>query len=107
MVEFSCQRDCKNILSMKKESRKLDMKQIGFLEDNPILVNKSLCTHYCVLWSKAQCLHSLKRISNFYVSGGTVKIKISENSLRQPITHVNDFKEHFFDVSLGAPSESL
>ena len=83
------------------------MKEISFLEDNPIFVNQGLCTYYCVLWSKVQRLHSLKGISSFYVPGGTVKIKISENSLPLPTAHVNDFKEHFPDVSLAVPSESL
>ena len=41
------------------------------------------------------------------MSGGTVKIKIRKNSLPLPITHVNDFKEHFPDVNLAPPSESL
>ena len=41
------------------------------------------------------------------MSGGTVKIKISENSLPLPITHVSDFKEHFPAVNLAPPSESL
>ena len=88
-------KDYQNVLNAKKKLRKLDMKEIGFPEDNPIFVNQSLCTYYRVLWSKAKRLHSLKRISSFYVSGGTVKIKISENSLPLPIAHVNDFKEHF------------
>ena len=83
------------------------MKEIGFPEDNPIFVNQSLCTYYCVLWSKAKHPHSLKRISSFYVSGGTVKIKISENSLPLPITHTNEFKEYFLNVNLVPPSESL
>ena len=71
------------------------MKQIGFLEDNPIFANQSLCTYFRVLWSKAKHLQSLKRISSCYASEGTVKIKISENSLPLPITYPNDFKEHF------------
>ena len=36
-----------------------------------------------------------------------LKIKISENSQLLPIAHVNDFKEHFTDVSLAPPSELL
>ena len=83
------------------------MKEIGFPEDNPVFVNQSLCTYYRVLWSKAKRLHCLKRISSFYMSGGTVKIEISENSLPLPITHVNDFIEHFPDVNFEPPSESL
>ena len=107
IVKFSRRKDCQNVLNAKKDLRKLDMKEIGFPEDNPIFVNQSLCTYYRVLWSKAKRLHSLKRISSFYVSGGTVKIKISENSLPLPITHVSDFKEHFPAVNLAPPSESL
>ena len=41
------------------------------------------------------------------MSKGTVKIKISENSLPMPITHVSGFKERFPDVNLPPPSESL
>ena len=72
-----------------------------------MFVNQSLCTYYNVLGSEAKRLHSLKRISSFYVSGGSVKIKISENSLQLPITNVNDIKEHFLDVNLVPPSECL
>ena len=82
-------------------------KSFGFPEDHPIFVNQSLYTYYNVLGSKAKRLHSLKRISSFYVSRGTVKIKISENSLQLPITHVNDIKEHFLDVNLAPSSECL
>ena len=107
MGKFSRRRDCQNVLNAKKEQRKLDMKENGFSEDNPIFLNQPLCTYYRVLGSKAKRLHSFKRISSFYVSGGTVKIKISENSLPLPITHVSDFKEHFPAVNLAPPSESL
>ena len=106
-MKFFRWKDCQNVRNAKKELRKLDMKEIGFPEDNPIFVNQSLCTYYRVLWSKAKRLHSLKRISSFYMSGGTVKIEISENSLPLPITHVNDFIERFPDVNFAPPSESL
>ena len=41
------------------------------------------------------------------MSGGTIKNKISENSLPLPITHVSDFKEYFRNVNFAPPSESL
>ena len=37
----------------REELRKVDMKEIGLLEDNPIFLNQSLCTYYPVLRSKA------------------------------------------------------
>ena len=106
-MKFFRWKDCQNVRNAKKELRKLDMKEIGFPEDNPIFVNQSLCTYHRVIWSKAKRLHFLKRISSFYVSGGTVKIKISENSLPLPIIHVSDFKEHFPNVNLAPLSEWL
>ena len=93
--KFSRRKDRQKTLNTKKELRTLDVKQIGFLEGNPIFVNQNLYTCYRVIWSKAKRLQSLNKISSFYVSGGTVKIKICENSLPLPITHANDFKEHF------------
>ena len=106
-MKITRRKDCPNIRNAKKELRKLYIKQIGFPEGNPICVNQSLHTCYRVIWSKAKLLHSLNKISSFYVSGGTVKIKISENSLPLPITHVSDFTEHFQNVNLGPASESL
>ena len=42
IVKFSRRKDCENVLNAKKELKKLDMKEIGFPEDNPIFVNQSL-----------------------------------------------------------------
>ena len=42
IVKFSRRKDCQNVLNAKKELKKLDMKEIGFSEDNPIFVNQSL-----------------------------------------------------------------
>ena len=80
-MKFFGRKDCKDILNAaKKKLKKLDMKQIDFLEDNPIFGNQILCTYYRV-WSKTKRLHSLKRIKSFHYSGSIVKIKINENSL--------------------------
>ena len=48
-MKFSGRSDCQNALNAKKELRKLNMKENGFLEDNPIFVNQSLCTYYRVM----------------------------------------------------------
>ena len=47
-------------------------------------------------------LHTVtKNLSElFFMSGDTVKIKINENSLPLPITHVDDFVDYFPDVNL-------
>ena len=41
-MKFSCRKACQNILNANKELRKLDMKEIGFAEYNPIFYNQIL-----------------------------------------------------------------
>ena len=43
-MTFSRRKDFQNVLNAKKELRKLDIKEIGFSEDNPIFVNQ-VCAH--------------------------------------------------------------
>ena len=46
-------------------------------------------------------------INNFLISGGTVKVKITENSKPFAITHLNDFTVYFPNGDLSPPSEPL
>ena len=45
-------------------------------------------------------------INSFFISGGTVKVKVTENSRSLVITHLNDFTVHFPNVDLSLPSSS-
>ena len=45
-------------------------------------------------------------INSFFISEGTVKVKIVEKSRPLAITHLNDFIVHFPNVDLSPPSES-
>ena len=53
-----------------------------------------------MLWSKCKRLHDLGKISNFYISSGTLKGKISENRSPISITHTQDFVKYFSEVDL-------
>ena len=66
-----------------------------------IFVNQSLCPYYCILWSKTKRLQSMGKINNFFISGGTVKIKIDENSKPLTITHLDDLAINFLGVDLS------
>ena len=75
--QLSTPKDFQDVLNAKKELKKLEMKEIGFVENNCMFANQILGRYYHVSWSKAKPLHSLKKISRTYVSGDTVKsIKI-------------------------------
>ena len=58
-------------------------------------MNQSLCPYYRILWSETKRLQSMGQINNFFISGGTVKIKIDENSKPLAITHLDDLAINF------------
>ena len=55
---------------------------------------------------KTKRLRSMGMINSFFVSGGTVRVKIAANSRHLAVTHLNDFTVHSPNVDLSLPSES-
>ena len=43
---------------------------------------------------KSQKLYSLEKIHIFFISGDTIKIRVSENSSPLSLTHVEDFGKY-------------
>ena len=56
------------------------------------------------MWSKSKRLHAMKQIHSYYVSNGTVKVKLDENRRPISITHATDFDKHFPGIDLSPPS---
>ena len=102
IVKFSRRKDCEQIMSVKKDLKHLKMQEVGLPGNRSIFVNTSLflCPYYRMLWSKCKRLHDLGKISNFYISSGTIKVKISENRNPISITHTQDFVKYFSEVDL-------
>ena len=67
------------------------------------IINQRLCPYYRILWSKSKRLHSMGIINSFYISRGTVKLKLLGIVT---ITHLNDFTVHFPNVDVSPPAES-
>ena len=95
IVKFTCRKDCKQILKVKKDLRNLDMEDLDLPRGTKIYINQSLCPYYRILWSKAKRLQNIGSIDNFYISSGTIKIKVTENSSLIMITHLGDFQDPF------------
>ena len=53
-----------------------------------------------MVWSKCKRLHELGNVTNFYISSGTIKAKITENSSPIAIIHTQDFTKYFTEVDL-------
>ena len=106
IIKFTRRKDCKQVLQVKKDLEDSTMDDMDLPRCTKIFVNQSLCPYYRILWSKSKGLHSMGIISSFFISGGTVKVKITENSRPLAITHLSDFTVHFSNVDLSPPSES-
>ena len=76
------------------------MQEVGLPGNRSIFINTSLCPYYRMLWSKCKRLHDLGKISNFYISSGTIKVKISGNKNPISITLTKDFTKYFPEVDL-------
>ena len=100
IVKFSQRKDCEQIMSVKKDIKHLKMQEVGLPGNRTIFINTSLCPYYRMLWSKCKRLHDLGKIGNFYISSGTIKIKISENRKPISITHTQDLVKYFPEVDL-------
>ena len=71
------------------------MQKVVLPGNRSIFINTSLCPYYRMLWSKCKRLHDLGKISNFYISSCTIKVKISENRNPISITHTQEFVKYF------------
>ena len=98
IIKFARRKGCKQVLQVKKDLKELNTDDMDLPRGTNIFVNQSLCPYYRILWSKSKRLHSMGIINSFFVSGGTVKVKITENSRPLAITHLSDFTVHFPNV---------
>ena len=100
IVKFSRRKDYEQIMSVKKDLKHLKMQEVGLPGIRSIFINIGVCPYYRMLRSKCKLLHDLGKISNFYISNGTIKVKISENKNPISITHTQDFVKYFREVDL-------
>ena len=102
IVKFTRRKDCKQVLQVKKDLKDLTVDDFDLSQGTKKIVNQSLCPYYRILWSKAKRLQSMGKINNFFISGGTVKVKIDENSKPLAITHLDDLAINFPGADLSA-----
>ena len=105
IIKFSNRKDCQALLKVKRDLNDLTMKDFGFEENSKIYVNESLCPYYRVIWEKSKRLRHLQKIFSFYVSNGSVKIKLKENNKGITITHTADFEKYFPGIDSSPPSQ--
>ena len=76
-------------MTVKKELKHLKMQKVVLPGNSSVFINASLCPYYRFR------LTDLGKISNFYISSCTIKVKRSENRNPISITHTQEFVKYF------------
>ena len=93
IIKFSKRKDAENVRKAKKKLKSKDLSTVGI--KNPVYVNDSLCKYYKGLWSKCKKLLNNKYLHGFWVTNGTLRIKLTESSYPKSITHLSDLEDMF------------
>ena len=87
IVKFCKRKVSKQLLNVRKDLTKLSMDDLQLIGQGKLYINQSLCSYY--------------RVFSYYVSNGSVKIKIQETSQPLSIMHISDLDQLFPDVDLS------
>ena len=98
IVKLSRRKDAEEIRKARKKLKSLNLSSIGI--ESPIYINDSLCVYYKKLWAKCKNLWEEKYINGFWVSNGSIRLKITENGKVHIIGHDADLEELFPDNEL-------
>ena len=93
IVKFSKRKDVDRVRKAKRKLKTTDLNSIGIT--NPVYVNDSLCKYYKYLWSKCKKFLNGRYIHSFWISNGTIRIKLHESSTPKNISHFVDLEEMF------------
>ena len=107
IVKFTRMKDCKQVLQVKKDLKDLTADDLRLPQGTKTFVSRRLCPCYRILCSKTKRLQSMDKINNFFISGGTVKVTIDENSKPLAITHLDDLAINFPGVDLSPTQKAL
>ena len=89
ILKLSKREDAEKIKLNKKKLKTIVHRKIGLSSGTKVLINESLCGNCKLLWSKCKKLFLEKNIASFWVTNGTVKIKLLNDQVRS-ITHEVD-----------------
>ena len=86
ILKLSKRKDTEKIKLNKKKLKNIDHKRIALSSGTKVFIIESLCGYCKLLWSKCKKLFLEKKIPSFWVTNGTVKIKLLNDKVHS-ITH--------------------
>ena len=93
-IKLSKRNDVYLVLKVKSSFENADVTENGIPRNTPIFVNQSLCSYYKFLWSKCKRLWLNKVMESFWLSKGSCRIRLVDNSVKI-ITYIEDLKSLF------------
>ena len=98
ILRLSRRKNLDEICWVRSKLKTTNLKPRGIT--TPVYINDSLCFCYKKLWSKCKRLWANKFIFSYWVSNGSIKIRISERSPVKVISHIVDLEKLFPDNPL-------
>ena len=94
ILKLSRRKDSRRVLLNKKKLKQLKPESLNLPAGVNIYINESLCPYYKKLWTKCRKLWDAKRILSFWVSNGSIRVKLVNESV-SIITHDCDLEKLF------------
>ena len=93
IIKFARRKDAHLIRKNKNKLKGMNLCSTGI--NNAVFINDSLCSYYKMLWRNFKKLWSSKYIYAFWVSNGTLRLKLTASVSVHIITHSQDLDELF------------
>ena len=93
MIKFARRKDTNLIRKNKNKLKGMNLCLTSI--NNPVFINDSLCSYYKMLWRKCKNLWCNKYIHAFWMSNGTLRLKLTASGRVHIITHCQDLDELF------------
>ena len=94
ILKLRRQKDSRRVLLNKKKLKQLKPESLNLPAGVKIYINESLCPYYKKLWTKCKKLWDAKRILSFWVSNGSIRVKLINENV-SIITHKGDLEKLF------------
>ena len=94
MFKLSRQKDSRRVLLNKKKLEQLKPETLNWPAGVKIYINEIICPYYKKLWTKCRKLWDAKRVFSFWVSNGSVRVKLVNENV-SIITHDYDLEKLF------------
>ena len=93
IIKFSKRKDANRIRHCKKNLKGMDLTSLGI--SSPVFINDSLCQCYKMLWRKCKKLLTNKFVDSFWVSNGSIRLRVENKDRPCVITHISDLEVLF------------